>query len=242
MSQDKLKVLKKYLEKNLSKEFIKASSSSNTSSILFARKPRNNLRFCVDYKQLNTMSIKNRYLLPLIKETSERIYKVKIYSKIDIIVTFNRLCIQQEEEWKTAFRTWYSLYECLVMCFGLANAPSLFQIFINNILHGMLDKYCTAYIHDILIYSNSKKEYQTHVQNVLTSLQKAVLQAIIDKCEFYVIKINYLGLIISTKDIRMDSKKIEAVQNWKIPTCVRDIQVFIEFANFYRRFIKHFPT
>ena len=103
MSQDELKVLKKYLEEHLSKGFIRASSSPAASPVLFARKPGGGLRFCVDYRQLNAMTIKNRYPLPLIKETLERICKAKIYSKIDIIATFNRLCMQQGEEWKTAF-------------------------------------------------------------------------------------------------------------------------------------------
>ena len=106
----------------------------------------------------------------------------------------------------------------------------------------MLDKFCTAYIDDILIYNNSKKEYQTHVQKVLAALQKAGLQADIAKCEFHVIKISYLGLIISTKGIRMHPKRVEAVQNWETPTCVKDVQVFIEFVNFYRRFIKEFSN
>ena len=170
MSQDKLKILKKYLEKNLSKGFVKASSSLATSPVLFACKSEGGLRFCVDYRQLNAMTIKNQYSLPLIKETLERICKAKIYSKIDIIAAFNCLCMQQGEEWKTAFRTRYGFYEYLVMPFGLANTPSLFQNFINNILYGMLDKFCIAYIDDILIYSNSKKESQTHIQKVLTAL------------------------------------------------------------------------
>ena len=240
MSQDELKVLKKYLEENLSKGFIRASSSPAASPVLFARKPGGGLRFCVDYRQLNAMTIKNRYPLPLIKETLERVCKAKIYSKIDIIAAFNRLRMQQGEEWKTAFRTRYGLYEYLVMPFGLANAPSSFQNFINDILHGMLDEFCTAYIDDILIYSNSKKEHQSHVRKVLAALQKAGLQADIDKCEFHVTKISYLGLIISTEGIRMDPKKVEAVQNWETPTCVKDVQAFIGFANFYRRFIRAF--
>ena len=126
------------------------------------------------------------------------------------------------------------------MPFGLANAPSSFQNFINDILHGMLDEFCTAYIDDILIYSNSKKKHQTHIQKVLAVLQKARLQADIDKCEFHITKISYLGLIISIEGIRMDPKKVEAVQNWETLTCVRDVQAFIGFANFYRCFIRAF--
>ena len=159
MSQDKLKVLKKYLEENLSKGFIKANSSPATSSVLFTFKPEDGLQFCVDYRQLNAMTMKNRYPLLLIKETLEHIYKAKIYSKIDIIAAFNCLHMQQGEEWKTAFQTQYGFYEYLVIPFGLANASSSFQNFINNILHGMLDEFCTAYIDDILIYCNSKKEH-----------------------------------------------------------------------------------
>ena len=101
------------------------------------------------------------------------------------------------------------------MPFQLANALSSFQNFINVILYWMLNKFCTTYIDNILIYNNSKKEYQTHVQKVLTALLKAGLQADINKCEFHVTKISYLGLIISTKGIRMDPKKVEAVQNWE---------------------------
>ena len=125
MSQDELKVLKKYLEENFSKEFIRASSYLTTSSVLFARKPGGGLWFCVNYKQLNAITIKNQYSLPLIKKALEYICKAKIYSKIDIIAAFNCLRMQQGEEWKTAFRTWYDLYEYLVILFGLANAPPL---------------------------------------------------------------------------------------------------------------------
>ena len=98
--------------------------------------------------------------------------------------------MQQREKWKTAFRTSYGLYEYILMPFGLVNVPSSFQNFINDIQHGMLDEFCTTYIDDILIYSNSKKEHQTHVQKVLAALQKTRLQVDIDKCEFYVIKIS----------------------------------------------------
>ena len=101
------------------------------------------------------------------------------------------------------------------MLFGLANTPSSFQNFINDILHGMLNEFCTAYTDDILIYSNSKKKHQTHVQKVLAALQKAGLQTDIDKCEFHITKISYLGLIISIEGIHINPKKVEAIKNWE---------------------------
>ena len=233
MSTDELKVLKEYIKKMVNKGFIRASSLSAASPVLFARKLGGGLRFCVDYRALNAITIKNCYPLPLIKETLECVCKAKIFSKIDIITAFNKLRIREGEEWKTAFRTRYGLYEYLVMPFGLANSPSSFQNYINNVLHGMLDVFCTAYIDDILIYSNSKKEHNEHMRRVLMAFRKAGLQADIDKCEFHVTEVNYLGLIITSNGIRMDPHKVSAVQQWETPTCVRDVQSFIGFANFY---------
>ena len=240
MSADELKVLKAYIEEMVDKGFIWASSSPAVSPVLLAKKPGGGLRFCVDYRAFNAITVKNRYPLLLIKETLERVCKAKIFSKIDIIVAFNKLRIKEGEEWKTAFRTWYSLYKYLVMPFGLANGPSSFQTYINDVLHGMLDVFCTAYIDDVLIYSNSKKEHREHVRRVLEALQKAGLQADIKKCEFHVTKVNYLGLIITSNGIRIDPQKVNAVQEWNTPICVQDVQAFIGFANFYRQFIHGF--
>src|SRR5690606_4894087 len=132
MSLGELQVLKKYLEENLSKGFIRASSSPAGAPVLFAKKPGGGLRFCVDYRGLNEGTIKNRYPLPLIQETLMRLQKAKYYTKIDAKGAYNLLRIAKGEEWKTAFRTRYGLYEYLVMPFGLTNAPASWQHFIND--------------------------------------------------------------------------------------------------------------
>ena len=144
------------------------------------------------------------------------------------------------EEWKTAFRIRYGLFESLIMNFGLCGAPSSFQNYINDILHEYLDTFCSAYIDDILIYSKTKKEHLKHVQLVFRKFQNAGLQLDIDKCEFFVKEVKYLGLIITPKGIKMDQKKFSAVFDWSTPENLKNIQSFLGFANFYRRFIRDF--
>ena len=142
----------------------------------------------------------------------------------------------------TAFRTRYGLFEWMVTPFGLANAPSTFQKYINWALRDYLDDFCSAYVDDILIYSGgSREEHQDHVQKVLQRLRDAGLQLDIDKCEFEVQSTKYLGFVIEAgKGIRMDPAKIEALTNWEAPTSKKGVQSFLGFANFYRRFIKDF--
>ena len=163
MSQGELQILKKFLDENLAKGFIRASSFPAAAPILFVKKPGGGLRLCVDYRALNAITVKNRYPLPLIQETLDRLVKVKYFTKLDIVAAFNKIRMAEGEEWKTAFRIKYGLFESLVMNFGLCGAPSSFQNYINDILHEYLDTFCSAYIDDILIYSKTKKEHLKHV-------------------------------------------------------------------------------
>ena len=184
MSQNELKVLRNYLEDHLSKGFIRASSSPVASPVIFVKKPGGGLRFCVDYRALNAVTVKNRYPIPLIQETLSRLSKAKYYTKLDIIAAFNRLRIAEGDEWLTAFRTRYGLFEYLVMPFGLANAPSTFQHFVNDVLRPFLDVFCTAYLDDILIYSENLHEHKEHVRSVLNALRDAGLQLDVDNVSF----------------------------------------------------------
>lgn len=211
MSRDELLVLKKYLEDNLRKGFIRASTSSAALPVLFVRKPGGGLRFCVDYRKLNAITIKDRYPIPLIQETLNRLSQACWFSKFDVIAAFNKMRIKEGEEWKTAFKTRYGLYEYLVMPFGLANAPSSFQHYINDTLQGYLDIFATAYIDDILVYSNSLPEHRKHVGLVLDRMREAGLQLDISKSEFHVQEVIFLGLLVGKDGIRMDPKKIEAI-------------------------------
>lgn len=240
MSQNELLVLQKYLKEHLTKGFIRVSSSEAASPVLFARKPGGGLRFCVDYRGLNAITRKNRYPIPLIQETLRQMTAAKYFSKFDVIAAFNKLRIAAGDEWKTAFRTRYGLFEYLVMPFGLTNAPSSFQSYINDVLRPYLDLFCTAYLDDVIVYSNSLKEHKEHVRLVVTALGNAGLQLDIKKCEFFKTEVLFLGLLVSTNGVRMDPKKVAAIVEWKTPSNLHDVQEFIGFANFYRRFIQDF--
>ena len=146
------------------------------------------------------------------------------------------------DEYLTAFRTRYGLFQYNVMPFGLTEAPSTFQHYINDTLREFLDVFATAYLDDILIYSETIEEHRHHIRQVLTRLRTAGLQIDIEKCEFHTQETKYLGLIIGTDRVKMDPKKIETVKEWPQPRNLRDVQAFLGFANFYRRFILGFST
>jgi hypothetical protein len=175
MSENKLLVLHKFLDKNLAKGFIRTSVSPVASLVLFAKKPRGGLRFYIDYYALNTIIIKNRYPLPLIQETLARLSKAKIYTKLDVIAVFNRIRITERQEYLTAFNIYYGLYETLVILFGLSNIPITFQIYINKVLYLYLDIFCIVYIDDILVYSDDLTSYKQHVRFVIKALQNTGL-------------------------------------------------------------------
>ena len=130
------------------------------------------------------------------------------------------------------------MFKYIIILFELYNAPAIFQAFINKTLCKYLDTFCTAYLNNILIYSNSMDEYIGHVQKVLNKLFKAGLFLDINKCDFYIKEVKYLGLIITTEGLKMDPKKIKIIIDWKTSYCVKDVQAFLSFTNFYRRFIR----
>ena len=152
-------MLQKYLKEHLFKGFIWVSLSSAAFSVIFVKKPEGDLHLCVDYCDLNNLTVKNRYSLPLIRETLNLLTLSVIFTKLDIIAAFNKLQMAEEKEWKTAMRICYGLFEYLVMSFELCEASSFFQSYINDILWDCLNIFVTVYIDDILIYSKNRKDH-----------------------------------------------------------------------------------
>ncbi|KAJ1579765.1 hypothetical protein NDA12_006498 [Ustilago hordei] len=208
--------------------------------VLFVPKKDGGLRLCVDYRGLNEITVKNRAPLPLIEEQLFLLRKARIYTKLDLRAAYNLIRIAKGDEWKTAFGTQLGLYEYLVMPFGLANAPAHFQSFINDIFRDIIGIYVVVYLDDFLIFSDTEEVHVKHVTEVLTRLRNNRLFAKLSKCEFHTKTVEFLGYIIKPTGIEMDPEKVRTVKEWPMPESIHDIQRFLGFANFYRRFIAHF--
>ncbi|SYW84565.1 uncharacterized protein UHO2_04504 [Ustilago hordei] len=232
--------LRRYLDENLKKGFIRPSKSPARSPVLFVPKKDGGLRLCVDYRGLNEITVKNRAPLPLIEEQLFLLRKARIYTKLDLRAAYNLIRIAKGDEWKTAFGTQLGLYEYLVMPFGLANAPAHFQSFINDIFRDIIGIYVVVYLDDFLIFSDTEEAHVKHVTEVLTRLRSNRLFAKLSKCEFHTKTVEFLGYIIKPTGIEMDPEKVRTVKEWPKPESIHDIQRFLGFANFYRRFIAHF--
>ncbi|KAJ1041040.1 hypothetical protein NDA10_003767 [Ustilago hordei] len=232
--------LRRYLDENLEKGFIRPSKSPARSPVLFVPKKDGGLRLCVDYRGLNEITVKNRAPLPLIEEQLFLLRKARIYTKLDLRAAYNLIRIAKGDEWKTAFGTQLGLYEYLVMPFGLANAPAHFQSFINDIFRDIIGVYVVVYLDDFLIFSDTEEVHVKHVTEVLTRLRNNRLFAKLSKCEFHTKTVEFLGYIIKPTGIEMDPEKVRTVKEWPMPESIHDIQRFLGFANFYRRFIAHF--
>ena len=242
LSQVELAELRRYLEGALQKGWIRHSTSPAGAPILFVPKKDGGLRLCVDYRGLNAVTVKNRHPLPLITETLDRLCGAKVFSKMDLKDAYHRIRIKAGDEWKTAFRTRYGHFEYLVMPFGLANAPATFQAYINRALAGLVDVTCVVYLDDILIYSAEPAEHWGHVKQVLERLRQFSLYANLKKCQFYTGRVEFLGFIVTTDGVAMDQERVSTIKEWPRPKSYRDVQVFLGFANFYRRFIQGYST
>ena len=242
LSAAELKVLSEYLRDNIAKGWVQRSESPAGAPILFVKKKDGSLRLCVDYRGLNRVTIKNRTPLPLIGETLDRVTGAVIFTKLDLRDAYHRIRIRRGDEWKTAFRTRYGHFEYTVMPFGLTNAPATFQAYINEALKGLLDHRCVAYMDDMLIYSFVLAEHVGDVRAVLDRLRQYSLYAKLSKCEFHVREVDFLGYRIGIAGISMDMRRVQTILDWPTPDSYRDIQVFIGFVNFYRRFIYKFSV
>ncbi|KAL5764427.1 hypothetical protein ACOSQ2_017021 [Xanthoceras sorbifolium] len=212
------------------------------SPVLFVKKKDGSMRLCIDYRQLNKLTIKNKYPLPRIDDLFDQLRGASVFSKIDLRSGYHQLRVKDSDVPKTAFRTRYGHYEFVVMPFGLTNAPAAFMDLMNRTFRPYLDQFVVVFIDDILIYSQSPEEHDRHLRIVLQTLREKKLYAKFSKCEFWLNEIAFLGHVVSVKGITADPKNIEAMMKWKPPKNVTKIRSFLGLARYYRRFVKGFSS
>ncbi|GJR85733.1 putative reverse transcriptase domain-containing protein [Tanacetum coccineum] len=240
LAPSEMKELSEQLQELSDKGFIRPSSSPWGAPVLFVKKKDGSFRMCIDYRELNKLTVKNRYPLPRIDDLFDQLQGSSIYSKIDLRSGYHQLRVREQDIPKTAFRTRYGHYEFQVMPFGLTNAPAVFMDLMNRVCKPYLDKFVIVFIDDILIYSKDEKEHKEHLKAILELLKKEQLYAKFSKCEFWIPKVQFLGHVIDSRGIHVDPAKIESIKDWASPKTPMEIRQFLGLAGYYRRFIEGF--
>ncbi|GJW80907.1 putative reverse transcriptase domain-containing protein [Tanacetum coccineum] len=240
LAPSEMKELSEQLQELSDKGFIRPSSSPWGAPVLFVKKKDGSFRMCIDYRELNKLTVKNRYPLPRIDDLFDQLQGSSIYSKIDLRSGYHQLRVREQDIPKTAFQTRYGHYEFQVMPFGLTNAPAVFMDLMNRVCKPYLDKFVIVFIDDILIYSRDEKEHEEHLKAILELLKKEQLYAKFSKCEFWIPKVQFLGHVIDSRGIHVDPAKIESIKDWASPKTPTEIRQFLGLAGYYRRFIEGF--
>ena len=240
MAPVELHELRVQLQELLDKGFITPSTSPWGAPVLFAKKKDKTLRLCIDYRQLNRVTIKNRYPLPRIDDLFDQLRGARVYSKIDLRTGYHQLRVRDTDIPKTAFRTRYGHFEFTVMPFGLTNAPATVMDLKHRIFQPYLDQFVVVFVDDILICSQSEWEHEYHLRIVLQLLRDHQLYAKFSKCEYWITEVRFLGHVVSASGVSVDLEKVEAVMSWERPKSVFEIRSFLGLAGYYRRFIEDF--
>ncbi|KAK1607808.1 hypothetical protein QYE76_031481 [Lolium multiflorum] len=235
MGPKELKELKEQLDDLEQKGFIQESISPWGSPVIFVDKRDGGRRMCGDYRNLNNVTIKNKYPLPRIQDLFDQVRGAGVFSKIDLRSGYHQIKIKKEDVPKTAFVSRYGHHEYLVVPFGLTNAPAIFMNLMNKIFMPYLDKFVIVFIDDILIYSKDKAEHAEHLKIVLQTLREHQLYAKFSKCEFWLDQVEFLGHVISKDGIAVNPSKVAAVLEWEAPKNVKEIRGFLGMAGYYRR-------
>ncbi|CAL8119337.1 unnamed protein product [Prunus armeniaca] len=242
MAPVELRELKIQLQELVDIGFIRPSVSPWGAPVLFVKKKDGSMRLCIDYRQLNKVTVRNCYPLPRIDDLFDQLRGAKYFSKIDMRSGYHQLKVREDNIPKTAFRTCYSHYEFLVMPFRLTNAPAAFMDLMNRVFRPYLDRFVIVFIDDILVYSRTFEGHKKHLGLVLKTLRRKQLYAKLSKCQFWLDRVDFLGHVISAEGIYVDPRKVEAVVNWVQPTSVTELRSFLGLVGYYRRFVEGFSS
>ncbi|KAJ9513208.1 hypothetical protein QJQ45_029304 [Haematococcus lacustris] len=242
MSQEEHAELKKQVQDLLAKGMIEPSSSPFAAPILFVKKKSGELRMCLDYRQLNKITIRDQYPLPRIDDLFDKLSGCTVFSSLDLQAGYNQIRITPEDVPKTAFRTPDGHYQFKVLSFGLCNAPATFQRVMNDAFAPVLNQCALVYLDDILVMSKSVDEHLKHLRKVFDLLRLNKLFAKQSKCEFMRTTLKFLGHVIFAGAIAVDPEKIKSISSWPVPQSLQQLQSFLGAANFVRKFVHNFSV
>lgn len=232
--------IERQVEELLTAGLIEPSVSPFASPVLLVQKKDGSWRFCVDYRKLNELTVKNRFPMPVVDEILDELHGTKYFTSLDLRAGYHQVCMKEGEEFKTAFKTHSGHFQFKVMSFGLTNAPATFQCAMNSILTPFLRKFALVFIDDILIYSPAFDLHLQHLQLVLDTLRQHQFYLKQSKCQFAQQKLMYLGHIISVEGVSTDPSKTEVMLKWPTPSTVTELRAFLGLTGYYRRFVKHY--
>ena len=240
MAPVELQELRVQVQELLDKGFIRPSSSPWGTPVIFSKKKDKTLRLCIDYQQLNRVTIKNWYPLPRIDDLFDQLRGARVYSKIDLRTSYHQLRVRETDIPKTVFMTRYGHFEFTMMPFGLTNAPVAFMDLMHRVYQPYLDQFVVVFVDEILIYSQSEWEHVYYLRIVLQLLRDHQLYVKFSKCVFWLTEVRFLGHVVSASGVSVDPEKVEAMMSWERPKSVFEIRSFLGLARYYRRFIDDF--
>ena len=224
------------------KGYIRESLSPCDVPIILVPKKDGSSRMCTDCRAINNITIRYRHPIPRLDDMLDELSGSIMFSKVDLRSGYHQIRMQLGDEWKTAFKTKFGLYEWLVMPFGLTNAPSTFMRLMNEVLRAFIGRFVVVYFDDILIYSKSLEEHLDHLRAIFNALRDARLYGNLEKCTFCTNRVAFLGYVVTAQGIEVDPTKIEAIESWPQPKTVTQVRSFLGLAGFYRRFVNDFGS